>query len=307
MSETWPKVSVIVPTYNHEPYIRTSLDSILSQNYPNLEIVVADDASTDATSAIVREYADRHPGVFRLLLNEHNIGPTPNANACFAACTGKYVSLFAGDDVMLPGKLRRQAAYMESHPECVASYHDQEVFDSGSGRLLGYYNHGPGSLKPREGGAELLVRYGTFCGGSSLMLLRSAAPAQLYDERVAFMSDWLFEIETVNNGRIGYIDEVLTRWRRHERGLSKLPRGLDEIITLAIVDRRYPHLRKYSRLFRLRYFGRYAVKAALFGSFRPAALYFVELCRAVIGMQGMLPDGSSEAVRRLRKQQGLAP
>jgi glycosyltransferase involved in cell wall biosynthesis len=302
---TSPALSVLVPTYNHERFIGACLDSILQQGYPNLEIVVADDASTDTTRDILRDYQQRHPDVIRLLLQEKNVGATPNARACFAACTGKYVAMFSGDDVMLPGKLIRQVEYMETHPECVASYHDQEVFDSESGALLGYYNHGPGSLVPREGGAELLVRHGVFCGGSSLMVLRSAAPPHVYDERVLIASDWLFEIELVNNGKIGFINETLTRWRRHALGLSKLPRGLDEIITLAIVDQQYPHLRRHTRFFRLRYFGRYAAKALLFGSPRVAARYVLELCRAIVGLPGLLVDGSKEATARLHKRKAL--
>ena len=73
------KVSVVSITYNHEAYIRDALDGFIAQktNFP-VEVIVADDASTDATPAIVQEYADRHPDLFRPILRSVNVGVDVN-------------------------------------------------------------------------------------------------------------------------------------------------------------------------------------------------------------------------------------
>src|SRR3954466_12075374 len=78
-----PRVSVLMLTYQHAKYVRESVESVLAQNYPNLQIVIGDDASTDGTQDILREYAARHPGLFKLLLAETNQGITKNANQTF--------------------------------------------------------------------------------------------------------------------------------------------------------------------------------------------------------------------------------
>jgi glycosyltransferase involved in cell wall biosynthesis len=270
----------MVVTYFHESFIEECLDSIVSQDYPRMEIVISDDASRDRTPEILQRYAGRHPAI-RLLLNERNLGVTANFNRAFAACTGKYVALFAGDDVMLPGKLRAQVELMEADPECVVSYHDMEVFQSESGRVLSYFNHGPRSSPPREGGAELLVEYGTFSCASSTMVRRDAAPPHLFDTAVPIASDWLFLIETATRGTIRFVDRLLGRYRRHRGGLTALPVGPDNLITLALVEERYPHLRRYARRRRLLIFHRLGIKALLQGRLRMGIRYLIEFVKAV--------------------------
>jgi glycosyltransferase involved in cell wall biosynthesis len=286
MTESLPLVSVMVPAYQHEAFIAECLDSIVSQDYPALEIVVSDDASRDRTPDILRDYAARYPQV-HALLNETNAGVSANCNRSLERCSGKYVALFAGDDLMLPGKLRAQVDFMEAHPECVISYHDLEIFDTESGSTLRYFNHGPGSFTPFEGGAEVLVAEGTFCGGCSLMVRRSAIPPRLYDLAVPFGPDNLFVIGIGISGTIRYINRVLGRYRKHRGGLTRRPIALDELITLGLVDERYPHLRPYSRQRRLARFHRLGVKALLQRQFRVGALHLVEYARALL----RLPPG----------------
>lgn len=264
-----PRVSVIMPTYNQEAYVAEALDSILAQQYANLEIVVSDDASTDGTARVLRAYADRHPDVIRLILQPHNIGITPNINVCLSACTGKYIALFAGDDIMLPGKLRRQVEYLEAHDDCVMCYHNLDVFDSATGKTLRTFNctttadrfspkrlwFGAKPEVPRQGGAEQLVAYGTFSGGCSILFSAEACPAVGADERIALASDWLLWIDIAVHGRIAYLNEVLGRYRRHTASITAAtpPADItDQLQTLDVVDARYPHLRRYSSRHRAR-------------------------------------------------------
>lgn len=263
----WPLVSVLVPTYNQQAFVAEALDSVLAQGYPRLQVVVSDDASTDGTPGILRAYARRHPGVVELVEQPVNLGVTRNCNAVLERCTGKYVALFAGDDIMLPGKLHAQVRLMEAHPDCALSYHNLEIFDSGTGRTLRLYNRRPGErfagrmrFPPREGGAELLVRYGTFVGGCSIMARREWCPPG-YDERVRVASDWLFFIETALRGRILYIPDVLGRYRRHGHNVTHVSGSLgEELLTLDIVDEQYPHLRPFSAGYRRNHYLRRAAR-----------------------------------------------
>src|SRR3954452_23351532 len=103
-------------TYQHAAFVRESLDSVLVQDYPNMEIVVGDDASTDGTQDILRDYAGRHPGVFKLLLSPVNRGITANSKSTLMACEGELIAHTSGDDVWLPGKLHKQVKWAGKTP-----------------------------------------------------------------------------------------------------------------------------------------------------------------------------------------------
>ena len=81
-----PLVSIVIFTYNHSKFIRETLDGAISQRYPNFEIIVADDCSTDGTSEIILQYQRQHPSLIKAIIGEKNVGITRNANRGIAAC-----------------------------------------------------------------------------------------------------------------------------------------------------------------------------------------------------------------------------
>lgn len=124
------EVSVFVPVYNHRNYIKQTLDSILIQKvtFP-YEIVIHDDASTDGTTEIIKEYESRYPDIIRCkyqMENQRSQGYMSATWDChFNMCTGKYCAMLEGDDYWSdPYKLQRQYDYMEAHPECSLYMHN---------------------------------------------------------------------------------------------------------------------------------------------------------------------------------------
>ncbi|MBE0675570.1 MAG: glycosyltransferase [Bacteroidales bacterium] len=113
-----PLVSVCMITYNHEPYIRQAIESVLMQQCTvSYELVIGEDCSSDGTGAICREYASSHPNV-RLLPPENNLGMLPNFFRTMEACSGKYIAFCEGDDYWTdPQKLQKQADFLEKHTE----------------------------------------------------------------------------------------------------------------------------------------------------------------------------------------------
>lgn len=112
-------VSVGILTYNQAQYIRQCLDSVLMQEVDfDYEIVVGDDASSDGTQEILREYATRYPDKFVLLLGENNEGISMNYKKVLSACKGEYIALCEGDDYWTdPHKLQIQLDFLESHSD----------------------------------------------------------------------------------------------------------------------------------------------------------------------------------------------
>jgi glycosyltransferase involved in cell wall biosynthesis len=132
-----PLLSVCLITYNHGRYIREALDGIVMQQVDfSWEIIVADDCSKDNTRDIVREYADKYPGLFNLVFQEKNVGPARNWMDLLAAAKGKYIAYMEGDDRWNdPEKLRKQVAFLEANPDYVISCHDAQVIDE-NGNVL---------------------------------------------------------------------------------------------------------------------------------------------------------------------------
>ena len=97
MQEYRPMVSVIVLTYNHEKYIKQALDSILRQKVNfDYEILIGDDASTDNTVKVLKEYKSKFPNIIKLFLNEVNLGATRNAYNLLVNAKGKYLATCEG-------------------------------------------------------------------------------------------------------------------------------------------------------------------------------------------------------------------
>jgi len=103
-----PLVSVFMPVYNQESYVAAAIDSVLQQTYENLEIVISDDCSHDLTPVIVKQYAEKFPEKIKFYkLADKNLGKD-HFEALLKKCTGEYVCMFAGDDLMYPQKIYQQ-------------------------------------------------------------------------------------------------------------------------------------------------------------------------------------------------------
>lgn len=136
MKEESPLVSILCLTYNHSKYIRETLDSFLSQDADFLfEIIVHDDASTDNTQEIIKEYQKKHPKIIRTILqneNQRSKGGNVFANA-YDISRGKYIAYCEGDDYWGDTrKLAIQVGFLENNPRYVMTYSDcVPVFEDG--------------------------------------------------------------------------------------------------------------------------------------------------------------------------------
>lgn len=127
-----PLVTIVVPVLNGESHLRESLDSILAQSYPRLELIVMDDGSTDATPEIVASYGDR----LELVLQPATRGIYGNANDGIARARGEFVGVFHADDVYLPELVGREVEWLLAHPEAGAVF-CSDIFIDANGREFG--------------------------------------------------------------------------------------------------------------------------------------------------------------------------
>ncbi|WP_157807355.1 glycosyltransferase family 2 protein [Hymenobacter chitinivorans] len=221
--ETLPLVTIVALCYNHAPFLAEALDSILAQTYPNLEVLLVDDASTDGSADILREYAARHPG-WQLRLLPANQGNCRAFNQAFRESSGEFVLDFATDDVLLPQRIAEQVAcFQRLEPDYGVVFTDAELIDETSRFVRHHYRRDAAGLHPRPATgwvfADVLSRYFI---STPTMLMRRATLAQLggYDETLAY-EDFDFWVRAARHWRFYFLDQVTTRKRLHPSSMSR--------------------------------------------------------------------------------------
>lgn len=161
MSEV--KISVCIPVFNGEEFIREAIDSVLSQSYTNFEVVIVDNQSTDSTLSIVRSYKDAR---IKLFINESNIGMVPNWNRAMEHAQGTYIKILPADDLLMPGCLETQVEILEKdiNKEISLVCGRRNIIDH-SGKLL--FTRGFTNKVERVSGTEAVNRI-IRSGGNSL-------------------------------------------------------------------------------------------------------------------------------------------
>lgn len=131
-----PAISIIVPVYKVEPYIRCCIDSILSQTYSDFELILVDDSSPDKCGAICDEYAEKDSRI--RVIHQKNGGLSAARNAGLDAATGKYIYFLDGDDTIKPNLLQTALPYMEGGNDMVAFHYEEQYPDGSTKPLLNH-------------------------------------------------------------------------------------------------------------------------------------------------------------------------
>ena len=210
----FPKVSVVTTTYNQQAYVAEAFESFVAQDtdFP-VEVVVADDGSTDATPEIIRDYASRYPDLFRPILRPHNVGFHANLTGALSAARGEYIALCEGDDYWIdPQKLAKQAAYLDRHPETSVCFHPvRVVWEDGRKDTTFPPVYLLGKLS-----VETLILV-NFIQTNSVMYRRLPH----YDDIAADIStlDWYLNLRHAACGDIAMLPETMAVYRRHSEGM----------------------------------------------------------------------------------------
>ena len=201
------RVSVIVPSYNHAPYIKEALLSALHQDYPDIEIIVIDDCSTDDSVAIAQSIGDPRIHVRK---NAKNLGAYATENRAMEMASGEYIAVLNSDDLWRPGKLKKQIALLEKHPDATLCYTlGAQIDTSGKDLKIDQHLHWPKSEKQ-----DLLP----FMLSSNRLLASGVVVrkgAVLFDESLRFSGDWVAWLNLVEQGPAVCVPEPLVGWRQH--------------------------------------------------------------------------------------------
>ncbi len=218
MSVSLVKVSILCITYNHKDYIRQCLDGFLMQeaNF-EYEIIINDDASTDGTQEIIKEYQKKYPGKIRAVLqkeNQHSRGGRSFfIRFLFPKARGKYLALCEGDDFWTdPKKLQKQVDFLDKRPDYVICFHPVRVFFENGERKDSVY---PNPNEESDFTLSGLLK-ANFIQTNSVMYRK-----QNYEKiAIGLMpGDWYLHLYHAQFGKIGFIDKTMSVYRRHSEGL----------------------------------------------------------------------------------------
>lgn len=203
-----PRVSVVMAAYNAQAFVAEAIESVLGQTLRDFELLVVDDASTDATPAIVERYARAHNRI-RVLRLDWNGGTAHAKNLALEHARAPLVAICDDDDRQLPQRLARQVAWLEAHPRC--------VMVGGRVRPFGDVDASPLAWLPGDGplARPRVLFQALYIDSASLFRRDLARVHGLRYADAPVWEDWVFQAQALRVGEIHVLPEILLDYRRH--------------------------------------------------------------------------------------------
>ncbi len=217
--QNFPLVSVICLSYNHEAYVVEALDSVINQTYSNIELLIADDCSSDHSVGVIQDWLQHHPNVY-FSANEKNLGNTKTFNQLAKIAKGEFIIDLAADDVLLPNCIEQQVkTFQNSKYENLGIVYGNlvEIDDNGN-FIKNYYTE---EDHPKSGNIYKMVigRTTKICSVSSMVKKTVFEKLGYYDESLAY-EDLDLWVRTSRIYEFEYISELLIKKRILASSLS---------------------------------------------------------------------------------------
>ena len=213
-----PLISVLMPAYNAQAFIRQSVQSVLAQTFEDFELIVVNDGSTDDTAAILAAFDDPR---LRIIDNPRNLGIVGTLNHGHQIARGRYIARQDADDFSLPLRFARQKAFLDTNPQTVIVASEMTLLEDGNITFT------------REGGdtdpaiVEWLLHLGNPLGHTSMMFRAEtvAAMGSYLREDFTYAEDFDFSHRMLQHGQISVLPEHLVIYRKHLTNLTRTKRA----------------------------------------------------------------------------------
>lgn len=210
-----PKISVIVPVYNGERYLRESIESVLSQSYRDFELIVVDDGSSDNTREVISQYDGKY-SYFKAVYHSENKGVSAAKNSGIAVSSGEFLVFAAADDIQEKERLKVSIQALEENSDLDMVFIDCQMIDS-EGNLLNRRKGYPAGMSSENAVLYQLKRNHLWSG---LVMLRKTTDI-LFDETIPNAVDYeLFLRMLLNGASLSVINSPLLRYRVHDSNIS---------------------------------------------------------------------------------------
>ena len=248
-----PLVSVIIPTYNSAKFLSRAIESVLTQTYRNLELIIVDDVSTDDTLSVIRSFVQKDPRISHMIMDVNSGGPARPTNRGLAAAKGEFIAFLDHDDEWLPEKLQEQVAFLQ------AASHDVGAVVCDVDLLTVDQARRPIHVFPeyptRESLLTAILCANFFFMFSDLCVRRETLQAVgLLDERYVLGADHDYYIRLAQFCSIGVVHKPLIRYAVHPQNLSRGSLSLTNAIAdlKILLDTHAELFAQYPRCYRRR-------------------------------------------------------
>ena len=222
-----PTVSVIIPNYNHAPYLKERIDSVLNQTYQDFEVIILDDCSPDNSVEVIEQYRS-NPHVSHILINEQNTRNTfIQWERGISMAKGRYIWIAESDDVAEPQLLETLIGQLEQHPDASVAFCHSRLIDA-DGALLSEQNTKnpaqPGQITIDDSCTFLrhLLIFNYIYNASMAVFRRDVYDRANPDyKQFRYCGDWHFWASVCAAGRVIEVYDMLSRFRQHQRKVTE--------------------------------------------------------------------------------------
>ncbi|MEJ2882488.1 glycosyltransferase family 2 protein [Pedobacter sp. GR22-6] len=271
-----PKISVIIPNYNHADYLQQRINSVVNQTFQDFEVILLDDKSTDNSRDILEKYRT-HPKVSTIIYNEQNSGSTfIQWEKGIKQAKGEYIWIAESDDWCEPTLLEHLIEGIEQDQDCVISYcqsyciqDSNKINWSSSHKQLSEITEGENFMR-----TQMLLHNPIF--NASMVLWKKSKFSEIsYDyKNYKLCGDWLFWIELSRLGKVHISGRLLNYFRKHEKDVSgkAMKSGLNFIETLTIINMLFKRQmisdKDYYKAFKMQYREYYPLRNSFESEFK---------------------------------------
>ena len=215
------KLTIVTTTYNQEKYIGQALESFINQktNFP-YEVLISDDCSTDKTREIIEQYRCKYPDIIKPIYRKKNLGPMKNFIQTLSEVKSQYVALCDGDDFWTDSyKLQKQVDFLDQNPEFAICFHQTKIFFEDQSNEEQIYPSGI----PIETELNDLVTLSNYIPANTVVYRwkfsdKSMSIKEEFPDDIV-PGDYYIHLLHAQKGKIHYIPEIMSAYRRHFEGM----------------------------------------------------------------------------------------
>lgn len=213
----FPLVSVVIPCYNHENFVEYCIQSVIEQSYENIELIIIDDGSKDNSVEVIQQIVENCEKRFTRFefRSRPNKGLSATLNEAIKWASGKYISIIASDDVMLPNKTVTQVNYLEKNLDIVALFGSADYIDENNNITSQKL------LKEKEYIFDkIFLNECSFYAPTQMLRMSTLIKIGGFDENI-LVEDWYMWLKMAKAGRVYCISEKLANYRIHSNNSTK--------------------------------------------------------------------------------------
>lgn len=235
----FPKVSFIIPVYNHQNYLIQTLDSVLLDTYPNKELIIINDGSTDLSHMLIELWATKNkPNIDVLYKNRENKGLAITLNELISLSTGKYIVPLASDDYLINDMTLLRVRTLEKSPNKLMLINDAIVVDSNNNLICSSANFefykGKKKYLTSSRGIMHEIVFNWFCAGPICMIDKRLYEKIGYYNTKLLVEDWDFYLRASANKQILFSDISVAAYRIHKQNThSSLSKKINIYLSIA--------------------------------------------------------------------------